>query len=161
MRVGGWTFRQIEPGDFDRLIGRVDDWWGGREMHTLLPRLFFEHFRDTSFVVEENGEILGFLIGFLAQSEPAEAYIHFVGVAPGHRRSGLGRAMYQHFFDLVRERGRTLVRCITSPVNEGSIAYHLAMGFEIESGDGSVDGISFHRDHDGPGQDRVLFVRRL
>jgi ribosomal protein S18 acetylase RimI-like enzyme len=155
------AFRSIESGDFDRLIGQVDEWWGGREMHHLLPRLFFEHFRDTSFVVEEDGEIVGFLVGFLAQSEPEEAYIHFVGIAPGHRRSGLGRALYEHFFDLVRARGRTVVRCITSPVNRGSIAYHRAMGFEMEPGDGSVDGIPFHRDHDGPGQDRVLFRRRI
>lgn len=155
------TFRPVASGDFDWLIGRIDEWWGGRQMQHLLPRLFFEHFRDTSFVVEEDGEIVGFLVGFLAQSEADEAYIHFVGVAPGHRRSGLGRTMYERFFELIRARGRTIVRCVTSPVNVGSIAFHRAMGFEIEPGDGVVNGIPIHRNHDGPGQDCVRFVRSV
>ena len=155
------VFRPIDPADYDRLIGRIDEWWGGRQVHGKLPRLFFEHFRDTSFVVEEDDSIVGFLVGFLAHSEPDEAYIHFVGVDPAHRRAGLARAMYEHFFDLARGRGRTLVRCVTAPVNRVSIAYHAAMGFEIEPGDGEVDGIPVHLNHDGDGEHRVRFLRRI
>jgi ribosomal protein S18 acetylase RimI-like enzyme len=158
---GQAMFRPIEPSDYDRPIGRVDGWWGGRDVHGKLPRLFFEHFRDTSFVAEQDGEIIGFLVGLLAQSEPDEAYIHFVGVDTGHRRAGLARAMYQRFFDLARARGREVVRCITAPVNRGSIAYHTAVGVEIEPGDGVVNGIPVHLDHDGPGEHRVRFVCRI
>ncbi len=155
------SFRSIEPSDYDRVIGRVDAWWGGRPMQAMLPRLFFEHFRDTSLVVEDDGEIVGFLVAFLAQSEPEEAYIHVVGVDPAHRRAGLGRAMYERFFDLARGRARSVVRCVTSPVNRASIAYHAALGFEVEPGDGVVDGVDVHLDHDGPGEHRVRFVRRI
>ena len=42
-------------------------------MRAMLPRLFFEHFRDTSFVAEEDGEIVGFLCGFLSQTYPDQA----------------------------------------------------------------------------------------
>lgn len=35
------------------------------------------------------------------------------------------------------------------------------MGFDIEQGDKTVDGISVKADYDGPGQDRVLFVKEL
>jgi GNAT superfamily N-acetyltransferase len=154
-------FRPIEPTDHDPLIGRVDGWWGGRHVHGKLPHLFFEHFRDTSFVAEEDGEIIGFLVGFFAQSEPDEAYIHFVGVDPGHRRAGLARATYGCFLDLARAKGRTVVRCVTAPVNRGSVAYHTALGLEIEPGDGVEDGIPVRLDHDGPGEHRVRFVRRI
>jgi hypothetical protein len=34
----------------------------------LLPRLFFQHFTDTSLVAERDGQMAGFLIGFLSQS---------------------------------------------------------------------------------------------
>ncbi|WPS89245.1 hypothetical protein SMD22_09895 [Brevibacillus halotolerans] len=37
-------------------------------MADMLPKLFFEHFTYTasfSFIAEKNGELLGFLIGFL------------------------------------------------------------------------------------------------
>ena len=45
--------RNAEPSDYERISPLVDDWWGGRQMRALLPRLFFEHFRETSFVAEE------------------------------------------------------------------------------------------------------------
>ena len=35
-------------------------------------------------------ELAGFVCGFLSQTEPHEAYIHFVGVAPERRGEGLG-----------------------------------------------------------------------
>ena len=49
------TIRNAEPSDYDRISPLVDDWWDGRPMRALLPRLFFEHFRETSFVAEEDG----------------------------------------------------------------------------------------------------------
>ena len=129
------TIRNAEPSDHDRIAPLVDDWWGGRQMRALLPRLFFEHFRETSFVAEDGGEVVGFLNGFLSQSSPDEAYIHFVGVRPDRRGTGLARELYDRFFAVARAHGRTLVRCVTSPVNEGSVAFHRALGFEVERSD--------------------------
>ncbi len=153
--------RQARPSDYVRVIELVDDWWGGRHMRDMLPKLFFVHFSDTSFVVEEEGEIVGFLCGFLSQSFPREAYIHFVGVHPGHRHRGIAKALYGRFFAAARGLGRDTARCVTSPVNKLSIAFHERVGFEIEPGDGLVDGVSVHRNYDGIGEDRVLFVKRI
>lgn len=55
--------RHAEPDDHARVAAVVDDWWGGRPMADMLPRLFFVHFRETSFVAEEDGELAGFLWG--------------------------------------------------------------------------------------------------
>jgi len=129
------TIRNAERSDYDRISPLVDDWWGGRQMRALLPRLFFEHFRETSFVAEEDGELVAFLNGFLSQSFPDEAYIHFVGVRPDRRGSGLASELYERFFAVARAHGRSVVRCVTSPANEGSVAFHRALGFEVERGD--------------------------
>ena len=43
--------RSARPDDYDRVIPRVDAWWG-REVSPMLPRLFFTHFHATSFVAE-------------------------------------------------------------------------------------------------------------
>ena len=51
-------------------------------MAAMLPKLFFVHFRDTSFVAEDDGGSPGFLCGFRSQTFDDEAYIHFVGVDP-------------------------------------------------------------------------------
>ncbi len=147
------VIRHAHPSDYGRVIGRVNAWWGGRDMAPMLPKLFFVHFEGTSFVIDdEDGQLAAFLIGFLSQSDPEEAYIHFVGVAPEHRGEGLGRELYERFFVEAREQGRTIVRCVTSPANEQSMAFHRAMGFEAER---------VAKDYDGPGEDRVLFRRAL
>ena len=145
--------RHAEPADYGRVIGRVNAWWGGRDMAPMLPRLFFVHFEATSYVVDDgDGQLAAFLIGFLSQTDPAEAYIHFVGVSPEHRGGGLGRRLYERFFEDARAAGRTRVTCVTSPVNEGSVAFHEALGFTSER---------VAHDYDGPGEDRVLFVKTL
>src|SRR5262252_3403042 len=108
--------RPIRPADYRPVIAVINDWWGGRQMADMLPRLFFEHFTDTCFAAERDGELDGFLVGFLSQSRPAEAYVHFVGVDPGARGAGLGRRLYQEFFAVVRAQGRTVVRAVTAPV---------------------------------------------
>ena len=143
--------RPARPSDYERVIAVVEEWWGGRDMRPLLPRLFLDHFAETSLIVEDDGRLEAFLVGFFSPARPDEAYVHFVGVRPGCRRSGLARALYERFFELVRADGRSVVRCVTSPVNEGSIAFHRRLGFEAE----------LVRDHDGPGTDRVAFAKRL
>ena len=144
--------RNAEPSDHASVAAVIDDWWGGRAMRDMLPRLFFTHFRDTSFVAEEGGELAGFLCGFLSQTYPDQAYCHFVGVAPAHRKSGLASDLYAHLFDAARAAGRSSVHCVTSPKNTGSIAFHTRIGFEVAA---EVPG------YDGSGESRVLLQRRL
>ena len=119
----------------------------------MLPKLFFIHFEGTSFVAEDaDGELRGFVCGFLSQTVDDEAYIHFVGVDPDARDDGIGHALYEQFFDEVRGQGRSVVRCVTSPANQQSVDFHEALGFEVDR---------VVEDYDGPGEDRVLLVKRL
>ena len=142
--------RHAEPGDYPHVIAVLDEWWGGRQMSTMLPKLFFVHFRDTSFVAEDAAGLAGFLCGFRSQTFADEAYVHCVGVDPARRGGGVGRRLYERFFDSVAPR--CVVRAVTSPVNEGSIAFHRSLGFEGERVDD---------DYDGRGAARVLLVKRL
>jgi ribosomal protein S18 acetylase RimI-like enzyme len=144
------VIRHAEPRDYADVIAVVDEWWGGRPMAAMLPKLFFVHFRDTSFAAEDGGRLAGFLCGFRSQTHNDEAYIHFVGVDPAHRGSGLGRELYDRFFAAVAPR--TVIRAVTSPLNERSVAFHRALGFEVERID---------EDYDGQGQARVLLVKHL
>lgn len=153
--------RNVVSTDYYTLSPLINEWWGGRDMSGMLPKLFFNHFNNTSFVAVDKDMIIGFLIGFLSQSHPEEAYIHFVGVHPNYRKQRVGESLYQAFFEEIRNENRSKVRCITSPVNRTSIAYHTKIGFSIEAGDKIVDGISVQSNYDGPGQDRVLFMKEL
>jgi ribosomal protein S18 acetylase RimI-like enzyme len=141
--------RNAEPGDYARVIPVIDEWWGGRPMAAMLPKLFFVHFRDTSFVAEDGDALAAFLCGFRSQTFDDEAYIHFVGVDPAHRGGGLARTLYERFFAAVAPR--TTVRAVTSPRNEGSLAFHRALGFEVERVD---------EDYDGRGEARAVLIYR-
>ncbi|QHE54034.1 GNAT family N-acetyltransferase [Pontibacillus sp. HMF3514] len=130
-------------------------------MSYMVPKLFFVHFQNTSFVAEEDSKILGVLIGFTSPSNKNEAYIHFVGVHPEYRGQQIGKSLYYQFFNIAQQNDRDVIRCITSPVNKSSIAYHKRMGFDIVEGDKYEEEIHVHSDYDGPGQDRVLFSKKL
>lgn len=153
--------RSVKGSDYYVISPLINEWWGGRNMSDMLPKLFFDHFTQTSFIAEKDGKLVGFLIGFLSQTHSNEAYIHFVGVHPEYRKHNIGKYLYNTFFNAVKQNDRSIVRCVTSPVNKVSIIYHTKMGFEIEDGDTIVDGLSINADYDGPNQDRVLFVKKL
>jgi len=155
------TLRHAEVRDYDPIIQVIDEWWGGRPMAGMLHRLFFEHFQPTSFVIEEDSEIVGFLVGFRSQTAPTQAYIHFVGIHPAKRGQGLGRRLYERFFAMARQLGCSEVRAITSPVNTGSVAFHTRMGFAILPGDSHINGIAISTTYDGRGHDRVRFRRAI
>jgi len=155
---GGSRHPPREPPDHPFLIARVDDWWGGRAVAGMLPHLFFDHFRPTSFVAEQAGAVVGFLIGFVSQTAPANAYVHFVGVDPTIRGAGIGRTPHERFATTVRALGCREINLVTSPKNTASIAFHRRLGFDILPGDAATaDGVAYTRDYDGPGEDRVRF----
>jgi GNAT superfamily N-acetyltransferase len=163
----GLTARHLAVEDHLPALAAVGPWWGGlkgdagaAERALLLPRLYFQHFTTTSFLVEHDGsgdtggsggnegEIAAFLIGFLSQTDPETAYVHFTGVAPKLHGQGLGRALYLAFFKLARSHGRRYVHCVTSPENTASQAFHTRIGFTASA---------VKPDYDGPGFDRVTF----
>ncbi|HTX68441.1 MAG TPA: GNAT family N-acetyltransferase [Thermoleophilia bacterium] len=157
MSCTGLIFRRPIPDDWHRVMAVMPGWWGGRDLRSLLPRIFFEHFRGTSLVVEHEDVLVAFLVGFFCPDHADEAYIHFVGVAPEWRRAGLGGDLYRRFFSLARADGRRVVRCVTAPVNSGSVAFHTALGFSILPGDEEVDGLPVLVDHGAHGDHLVRF----
>jgi predicted GNAT superfamily acetyltransferase len=162
--------RAARESDYPAISAALADWWtlpgfdtdaAKRERAALVPRLWLQHFAGTSVVAERDGALVGFLIGFLSADRATEAYIHFVGVAPAARGAGVGRTLYERFFEASRAHGRTHVRCVTTPTNSASIAFHAAMGFRVEPGGEEIEGVTAKRDYDGPGMHRVAFVRDL
>ena len=103
-------------------------------MAAMLPKLFFVHFQETSFIIEEDGETLGFLCGFFSQTHKEEAYVHFIGVNPKYRRRGIASTLYSYFFDVARANNRKVVKAITSPVNKNRYSFIKKSVFELRLG---------------------------
>jgi ribosomal protein S18 acetylase RimI-like enzyme len=149
--VDSYVLRTALADDYDAIIAVVDDWWD-RPIVDALPRLFLDHFHHTSLVAEGPDGLMGFLVGLLSPSATEHAYIHFVGVSPTARNNGLARALYSRFFEMAGRDGRRVVRAITSPVNEVSIAFHRRLGFTVR---GRVS------EYNGPGRNLMVFEREI
>ena len=148
-------WRSAREEDHPAVLAAVGRWWDddrGAELGSLLPRLFFQHFGSTSVVVHEDDTLVAFLVGFPSPSHDDHAYVHFVGIDPARRGTGLGRALYEWFFDLVRDHGRTTVHAVTGVSNTRSQDFHRHLGFSLS---GPL------RDYDGPGLDRIAMTTVL
>lgn len=160
----GITFRRPTEADYPAIIRVVDDWWGGRNLSKLLPRLWLQHFTGTSWLAEQaDGGVAGFLIGFLSPDHPETAYSHMVATNPNLRRQGLGAALYDRFIADARADGRSLVKAVTWPGNRTSLAFHRSIGFEIEALPGSQNlyGTPAQPGYDFDREDRAVMVRRI
>lgn len=157
-------FRRPQEADHRRFVDLVDEWWGGRRLHPLFLRLWFQHFAGTSWIVEDaNGAPIGFLVGFISPDRPDRAYIHLVATSPNHRRRGLGRMLYERFFEDVARRGVRWVSAVTWPGNRVSVDFHRAMGFSVDDGPGTqrLYGTPAYPDYEAEGDDKVVFSREL
>jgi len=120
----------VGDGDLAEILRNFERFWGDRDLPRYLHHpLFFLEFRDRAFVARDlgNGEIAGYLLGFVAPA--GDGYIHFVAVRDDSRTLGLGRGLYETFEKAARERGAAALKAITSPENESSVAFHKRAGF--------------------------------
>ncbi len=145
------TIRPARPEDHRWIVSVVDHWWG-RPVAAAVPRLYLDHFYSTSLVAERGTEPVGFLIGFMSPSQADVAYVHFVGVDPGHRSLSLGHRLYERFFEMAKSDARTTVFAVTNALNDGSIRFHRRMGFDVSE---PIDG------YDRPGIAHVRFSRKI
>lgn len=156
-----YAIREIEPNDCAPIRSVVEAWWGAPMESDCLTKWYFRHFRQTCFVAVKEGRIVGFVLGFLSQSLPDEAYIRLVMVDPACRGMGIARALYEEFIEAVREKGRSAVVCVTAPSKSDSIAFHSRLGFRMEAQDRAVEGLPVCDDYDGRGGKRVVFRLEL
>ena len=96
-------------------------------------------------VQRHDGELLAFMIGleqghdcrspnyrWFAKRHRHFAYVDRIAVAETGRRLGLASMMYDDFIDRVAGKSGVLACEVnTKPRNDGSLAYHQALGFKV------------------------------
>jgi GNAT superfamily N-acetyltransferase len=142
--------RGLEKADFDHLVSVLDRWWGGPAGQHAHP-LFFYELGAHALVAEYEGEIVGFLLGFLTPGDDPVGYIHLVGIHPDHRRRGVGKALYERFTAACIELGAKRIKTIAAAGSEGQRAFHEALGFTV----------TLDENYAGPGRARLVFTRSL
>ena len=142
--------RGITKTDYDFVVTVLDRWWGGPSSERALP-IFFYELGEQALIAEENGDMIGFLLGFIAPSTPPTGYVHLVGIHPDHRRHGVGKELYEQFTNRCRAAGARRLKAISTIGNDGSVRFHEALGFEV------------HEDpnYAGPGRGRIVFTKEI
>lgn len=126
--------------------------------------IFAKFFNNTSLIVKtKDDNIVGFILGFISQINPQDAYIHLLCIIPAYRKNGLAMALVKEFLDIVTRKGCSRVYLITSPKNNVAIAFYKSLGFKpVEKGDKiEINGIGAVKDYNGPGEHKVVFCKSL
>jgi ribosomal protein S18 acetylase RimI-like enzyme len=145
------TIGRARDTDLAGILADYPRFWGDRERPRYLHHpMFVIEFGDTAFVARRaDGQILAYLLGFVAPTR--DAYIHFIAVRDDARGQGLARRLYATFTEAAVARGARALKAITSPGNEGSLAFHRALGFTLTPAG----------DYGGAGQARVVMRKPL
>jgi GNAT superfamily N-acetyltransferase len=146
----GMIIRGITKADFDHIVVVLDRWWGGPAGERAHP-IFFYELGEQALIAEDKGEMVGFLLGFMAPTTPPCAFVHLVGIHPDQRRRGVGQQLYERFIERARKAGAARIKAITTVGNEGSVRFHEALGFAV----------SEDHDYAGPGRSRIVFTKDL
>jgi ribosomal protein S18 acetylase RimI-like enzyme len=88
-----------------------------------------------ALVVEDGGRLRGYIIGWVRQPAPVYepgvyGFVSDICVAPGCRRRGLGRRLFEALKDWFRERGACYVSLRVAVANPVSQAFWRSVGCE-------------------------------
>lgn len=145
--------------DFLQILIDIEDFWGSNRTLSYHHPMFVNEFGNTAFVIKNNETIIAYLFGFISQTEQT-GYVHLIGVRQSHQNKGLGKKLYRHFIEYLRNIGIQNLKVITTPTNEKSINFHLRIGMQM-TGIENKNGTKVIKDYSGLGQDRVVFKMKL
>ncbi len=83
---------------------------------------------DTCLVAEENGEIIGVVLG---GEDGRRGYIYHMSVAESHRRRGIGKQLADRCLSAMKEAGIAKVALLVFKRNEAGNAFWERQGFSL------------------------------
>ena len=130
--------RPLGKQDYDHIVQIIDRWWGGPTTALAHP-IFFYELGSMARVVEHDGILVGFLLGFVAPGPPKTGYVHLVGIHPDYRRRGVGKVLYQTFEEDARAGREAVVearRCQREQANSQADRHHerVLVTVEVDGG---------------------------
>jgi ribosomal protein S18 acetylase RimI-like enzyme len=130
--------------------------------------IFTKFFQNTVFVAEKlqnkNEIIIGFLIGFISQTNSSEGYIHQLCVDPEYRGEGVAFNLIRNFLDAVSEIGCKKVYLIVKPINKDAISFYEKLGFNTEVPESKIlkfRNLNLFKDYDGFGEHMLVFRKDI
>jgi len=150
-----------------------------RELHKLVGRIekivqhpphfykiMLRYFGNTIILAEEDGELAGFLLGFISQNNPEEYFIWQLGVDPRYRGRKIASKIMKETVETAREKGCKLVTATVETVNIPSQQLFESSGFRIvtEQERGELieeNGKPAIKNYYASGTDQIFYAREI
>lgn len=115
-------------------------------------RQFMDTFADHLLVVEEDGNLCGYVLA--TPPNAGTSWIFSLGVSPAKRRQGLGRRLMKEMLEKLRSEGARTVLLWVEPGNIRAISLYESLHFVR-------DPAGPRQDHFGPDEHRLLMTLTL
>lgn len=110
---------------------------------------------------DDDNTIVGAVIAFRSQDDPADIYVQDVMAHPDHRRRGITRALLRSVRSQAEEWGCQRLYLTSEPDNQAAHASWTALGFANVPGDYEINGVSVITDFKGPSRNRAVYQLTL
>ncbi len=110
------------------LIGEIE---GIVQHPTHFYKIMITYFGNSIPIVSLNGRIVGFLLGFVSQTDPDEFFIWQLGVSPQHRGKGIAGKIMDYTLSIATESGCRRITATVETTNKPSQLLFESSGFSI------------------------------
>ena len=134
----GVEIKVLRRGD-DRILMNVAADVFDKPVEAKLVREFLEDSRHHIAVAVDKGVVVGFASGvhYIHPDKPPELWINEVGIAPTHRRRGLGKALLKALFDVGRVHHCKEAWVLTDQDNGAAMSLYRSVGGMEDFGEAS------------------------
>jgi GNAT superfamily N-acetyltransferase len=154
--------RNAFPGDSLPVASKSKEWADFATEDESIYHTMIEHFRNTCFIAEDRGEIIGYLLGFRSREDPNIAFIRLIQVAPRLRGNGVGRRLFNQYQAAVKSMGCKKIMAIGDPENKNCATFYVAMGLEASGRIiPEMEGMIAAKGQDVAGKHVVLWVKEI
>ncbi|MDA3792345.1 MAG: GNAT family N-acetyltransferase [Elusimicrobia bacterium] len=94
-----------------------------------LYKIILRYFNDTCFIVEQESEIIGFLMGFISQVHESTYFLWQIGISNSMQGKGIGGDLLEHAENKLSERGCKRIEVTIDPKNISSSKLFERMGY--------------------------------
>ena len=115
--------RRFQPEDLDRALEIARD-----SLSWPWPKNEFEKYLEDSFAAEEDGRMIGLIVGKVLKNQ---GVIKLIAVEQNYRGKGIGKKLVEYLLNYFKENGARIVIARSRTGNENGISFLKNLGFGI------------------------------
>lgn len=127
MPGGHLVIRRFLPGDMAPALDIDTEVFGGYDPSIFIT--FYEYHPRTTLVAEQEGVVVGFLLGF--KHTALEGRIFWLAVRPGHQNQGVATRLLLEELRILRQMGAVSASLEVRVSNKKAQSLYSSLGFEI------------------------------